>query len=78
MERGWLGGMNGDGERISGRCVGGIFPYNGLQIWTRRVNKARHGAKLGLDRLTVGDPVWPDFVDPELREKQRTVSRVTK
>lgn len=55
MERGWLGGMNGDGERISGRRVGGIFPYNGLQIWTRRVNSARHGAKLGLDRLTVGE-----------------------
>lgn len=75
MGRGWLGGMNRDGERIFGRCVGGIFRYNGLQIWTRRV---RHGAKLGLDRLTVGDLVWPDPVDPELRERQHAVSRVTK
>lgn len=73
-----MGGMNKDGERISERCVGGIFRYNGLQIWTRRVSKARHGAKLGLDRLTVRDPVWPGLVDPELRERQHAVSRVTK
>lgn len=61
--RGWLGGMNRDGERISGRCVGEIFRYNGLQIWTRKVSKARHGAKLGLDRLTPsGQTLWtPSF-----------------
>jgi len=73
---GLVGGMNGGtgkGSWATCECV--IFLYNGLQIWMGRVEEAGHSAKMGLDSLTVGYPVWTGSYGPRTsRKAARSVS----